>query len=214
MAPNKNKRFARKHADTRDGYCFDAPIVIDDHDELSSTRTTKKRSIASTSPWQAEMAKMRGEGVNPLAQADKPASSPGKRRHAHLSDEDDEVEENNTRPSKQPKHAPAQHKPSFGASAIESMQQDYDRQRRASAELLRAKESEQLGEKRKQERDAAAEKARELSALEREVQSMWQIYDADDQRDRRMRMGQYSKAGKRRVEERQKARAREAARRG
>lgn len=105
------------------------------------------------------------------------------------------------------------------ASTLKSMQQEHDRQRKASAELQKAKqreamakEREDIEEKCRQERIAEEEKANKRSVAEKNLKSLWQIYDADDRRARTMGAGQLSERGKRRVQERQQAQA-QAARR-
>lgn len=83
------------------------------------------------------------------------------------------------------------------------MWQDYDHDRKAADERLKGMEREQREKVHKKEREAEEKRLGELNSIEANIKSMWDADDLDATGIRKIRPGQLSEAGQKRVRERQ-----------
>lgn len=83
------------------------------------------------------------------------------------------------------------------------MWQDYDRDRKAADERLKNIEREQREEVQAKEREEEEKRNRELANMEVSLKSMWEAHDLEQRRTPKIRPGQLSEAGQRRVRERE-----------
>lgn len=88
-------------------------------------------------------------------------------------------------------------------SNLHAMWEDYDRDREAAEERLKDMEREQREKIHKKEREAEEKRRGELNNIEASIKSMWDADDLDATGNRKIRPGQLSEAGQRRVRERQ-----------
>lgn len=83
------------------------------------------------------------------------------------------------------------------------MWQDYDRDREAADERLKNVEREQREEAKTKEREAEEKRLGELARMETSLKGMWAAHDLEQGRTPKIRPGQLSEAGQRRVRERE-----------
>lgn len=88
-------------------------------------------------------------------------------------------------------------------SNLHAMWQDYDHDRKAADERLKGMEREQRERVHKKEREAEEKRLGELNSIEANIKNMWDADDLDATGIRKIRPGQLSEAGQRRVRERQ-----------
>lgn len=80
---------------------------------------------------------------------------------------------------------------------------DYDREREAADERRRNIERAQQEEARREEREAEEKRVGELGRIEANLKGMWEAYDLEEGRTPKIRPGQLSEAGQRRVRQRE-----------
>lgn len=90
-------------------------------------------------------------------------------------------------------------------SSLYTMWRDCDREREAAEELRQAREREQREQVQMKEREEEQKRQRELSSMEANLKAMWEAHDLEQGRTPKIRPGQLSEAGQRRVRERAEA---------
>lgn len=87
-------------------------------------------------------------------------------------------------------------------SSLQKMWQDCDREREAAEDRRNTREREEREEAKRRERQAEQERSDELSNMEENLKSMWKMHDLERGMPAKIRPGQLSEAGQRRVRER------------
>lgn len=87
-------------------------------------------------------------------------------------------------------------------SSLHKMWQDCDREREAAEERRNTREREEREEAKSRERQVEQERFHELSNMEESLKSMWKAHDLERGIPAKIRPGQLSEAGQRRVRER------------
>lgn len=90
-------------------------------------------------------------------------------------------------------------------SSLYTMWRDCDREREVAEELRQAREREQREQVQMKEREEEQMRRRELSNMEINLKGMWEAHDLEQGRTPKIRPGQLSEAGQRRVRERAEA---------
>ncbi|KAK7742666.1 hypothetical protein SLS63_000231 [Diaporthe eres] len=88
-------------------------------------------------------------------------------------------------------------------SSLHIMWQDHDRDRQATDERLKNIEREQREAVQAKEREEEEKRNGELARMEVSLKSMWETHDLEQRRTPKIRPGQLSEAGRRRVRERE-----------
>lgn len=88
-------------------------------------------------------------------------------------------------------------------SNLQTMRRDYDREREVADERLKNIEREQREEAQKQTRETEDKRLEEVASIEAKLKSMWAADELDARGYRKIRPGQLSEAGQRRVRERE-----------
>lgn len=87
-------------------------------------------------------------------------------------------------------------------SSLHKMWQNCDREREAAEERRNTREREEREESKRRERQVEQERVNELSNMEANLKSMWKAHDLERGMPAKIRPGQLSEAGQRRVRER------------
>lgn len=83
------------------------------------------------------------------------------------------------------------------------MWQDHDRDREAADERRQKSEREQREKVQRKKREMGEKRRAELVVIEAKLKSMWKLHGEEEKRTLKIRPGQLSEAGQRRVRERE-----------